>query len=220
MKELVNPIPSIINQLGCLAIDSMQQLDTALRWPTEIRKETNTTDESTTFSPLIEYPQSYQTTLLQIIQQLANALRAVKSKSDQVVMELTLAPDYIGTLNRYLNQYLIKNKSIALSKLLRLPLNRLNDLAEKIALLSSESASKFQGVANLTKAFAKTTKSVLSAKLVYMQNKLSSSFSRKIVTKTNYKNELEKNITVLNEVHQRWIQSVTELENKTLSLKE
>lgn len=192
---------------------SMQQLDSALSWPDYLPKREDTIsmkNASFTPSPLIEYSQSFRTTLQQIIQKLSHTLMTINNNADQMALQVVSAPGFISTLDRYLTH---SQNSKLFVNLISMPLKGLNELSENNVLLSNQNYFELETLVNLTKSFSEVVTTVLSAKLKYRNSIL----KEELFQKENQKRELEEELYSLNKTHEQLSRNATELENEFYS---
>lgn len=149
-KNLALPVPIIIQNMAFLTSASMQQLDTAFRHTTESASEyfNETTSVNSPSPVIIEYPQSFRTTLLQISQMLSNTLRTAWLNAENMSILSKAAKINIDSAQRYLPLY---QNSSRYSDLLLSPLNKLMESSKEKVQLATSAVAEFQRVANLTK---------------------------------------------------------------------
>ncbi len=129
----------------------MQQLDTAFRHTTELASK-HFDESASVNSPspvIIEYLQSFRTTLLQISQMLSNALRTAWLNADNMSILSKAVKNNIDSAQRYLPLY--QNSSRNVDLVILSPLNKLMESSKEKIQLASLGAAEFQRVANLTK---------------------------------------------------------------------
>lgn len=203
-ESLIVPVPRIIAELGRLMGASMGQLDSALSWPDGAPKMVD--NVTFTSSPLIEYSQSFKTTILQIIHRLTQTLRTMNSNSDRMALQVVSVPSFINTVQRYLTHF---QKSSLFFDLISIPLNELKELSEKNVMSSNQTSYELEKIVNLTNALSDFIDLTHSAKSKYI-----SDINEEIPeTKVN-KDELQEEINFLNKTYEEWSHNTTELEKQ------
>ena len=142
----MNPAPAVIAQLAHLVSASMKQLDSAFRH--------SMTSGVPSTSPLIEYSQSFRTTLLQASQRLHDALRTANYNADKISILAKSSTSNVDNVQRYVARY--QKTPNLLFDLIAAPLNRLSESSIENGRLARQVVAGFEGVANLTRAIVDT----------------------------------------------------------------
>ena len=204
---MILPIPHIITHLGKLVSSSLQQLDTAFRPPTEIVNDNQTI--VFTPSPLIEYPDSFRTTLLQMSQMLSNALRTANNDANKMSIRAESATSNINSVLRYLPRY---QSSPRFADLVTSPLNRLNESSSENLQLASEGATEFQNLAKLTDAVFDVVFNSIRVKKEHVRI-----VNANITSKTESKCVVEKEMLFLNETNRKLTELLNDRKQAVLS---
>ena len=115
----MNSSPTVIAQLAHLLSSSMKQLDSAFRHSLTVGTPST--------SPLIEYSQSFRTTLFQASQRLHVALRTANNNADKISILAKSSIRNINNVQRYVARYSETKTPSLLFHFISVPLNKLNE---------------------------------------------------------------------------------------------
>jgi hypothetical protein len=127
-EDLLMPIPQSVSLLAQLMSLSIQNLDTAFRGSLRIQ------------SPIVQYPHSFRTTLLQISQKLNNAFLVSSTNADKIKMHSLFVPSKVKEAKGYLEK---STNSSRMAEFLHLPLKNLKETTDQTYNLSSQIANHF-----------------------------------------------------------------------------
>ena len=154
-EDLLMPIPQSVLLLAQLMSLSIQNLDTAFRGSLRIQ------------SPIVQYPHSFRTTLLQISQKLNNAFLVSSTNADKIKMHSLFVPSKVKEATGYLEK---STNSSRMAEFLYLPLKNLKETTDQTFNLSSQTANHFGELVQLVDEVIQSHKFSMSTKEQQVRN--------------------------------------------------